>query len=61
MAFQRLRSIKKHLIQSMDHLTQGGSIRAKTKRIISQKSQEAYEVVCGVAGCVLKKKTEDDG
>ena len=23
--------------------------------------EEAYEVVCGVAGCVLKKKTEDDG
>ncbi len=56
MALQRLRSIKKRLIQSMDRLTQGGSKRAKTKRIISQKSQEAYEVVCGVAGCVLKKR-----
>ncbi|MDM7959530.1 MAG: hypothetical protein QUV04_07195 [Synechococcus sp. WH 8007] len=42
MALQRLRSIKKRLIQSMDRLTQGGSKRAKTKRIISQKSQEAY-------------------
>ena len=50
MALQRLRSIKKRLIQSMDRLTQGGSKRAKTKRIISQKSQEAYEVVCG---CLL--------
>ena len=59
MALQRLRSIKKHLIQSMDYLTQGGgSKRAKTKRIIRQKSQEAYEVVCGVAGCVLKKRDE---
>lgn len=56
MALQRLRSIKKRLIQSMDRLTEGGSKRAKTKRIISQKSQEAYEVVCGVAGCVLKKR-----
>ena len=30
MALQRLRSIKKRLIQSMDRLTQGGSKRAKT-------------------------------
>ena len=58
MALQRLRSIKKRLIQSMERLTLGGSKRAKTKRIISQKSQEAYEVVCGVAGCVLKKRDE---
>jgi len=61
MALQRLRSIKKRLMQSMDRLTQGGSKRAYTKKVLSQKSQEAYEVVCGVAGCVLKKKTEDDG
>ncbi|UPM51201.1 hypothetical protein MY494_05435 [Synechococcus sp. A10-1-5-1] len=56
MALQRLRLIKKRLIQSMDRLTQGNSKRAYTKKLISQKSQEAYEVVCGVAGCVLKKK-----
>ena len=56
MALQRLRSVKKRLMQSMDRLTQGGSKRAYTKKVISQKSQEAYEVVCGVAGCVLKKK-----
>ena len=56
MALQRLRSIKKRLMQSMDRLTQGGSKRAYTKKVLSQKSHEAYEVVCGVAGCVLKKR-----
>ena len=32
--------------------------RAYTKRVIAETTEEAYEVVCGVAGCVLKKKEQ---
>ncbi|MGC6483875.1 MAG: hypothetical protein ACON4T_09995 [Synechococcus sp.] len=32
--------------------------RAYTKRLIAETTEDAYEVVCGLAGCVLKKKDQ---
>ena len=50
------RRIKEHLTGLLPARSTGESKRGYTKRVIAETTEEAYEVVCGVAGCVLKKK-----
>lgn len=50
------RRISKRLIQVFPARSEDESKRAYTKRVIAETTEEAYEVVCGVAGCVLRKK-----
>jgi len=50
------RRIKERLLGLLPVRTAGESKRGYTKRVIAETTEEAYEVVCGVAGCVLKKK-----
>jgi hypothetical protein len=50
------RRIKEQLTGLLPARSVGESKRGYTKRVIAETTEEAYEVVCGVAGCVLKKK-----
>ena len=50
------RRIKEQLTGLLPARSAGESKRGYTKRVIAETTEEAYEVVCGVAGCVLKKK-----
>ncbi|MEN9768024.1 hypothetical protein [Vulcanococcus sp.] len=58
MAFGVFRSIKKRLIESASRLTVPGlrAPRKISKRAINLRDGDDFEVVCGVAGCVVKKK-----
>ncbi len=61
MAFGVFRSIKKRLIESASRLTELRPQRSIRKRLIGKsnvavKDDDAFEVVCGVAGCGVKKK-----
>ena len=50
------RLFRKRLFDVLPARSEEESKRAYTKRVIAETTEEAYEVVCGVAGCVLKKK-----
>ncbi len=50
------RRIKEQLSGFLPVRSAGESKRGYTKRVIAETTEDAYEVVCGVAGCVLKKK-----
>ena len=50
------RLFSKRLFNVLPARAEEESKRAYTKRVIAETTEEAYEVVCGVAGCVLKEK-----
>lgn len=52
------RLIRKRLFSVLPARSPQEGKRAYTKRVIAETTEEAYEVVCGVAGCVLKKKEQ---
>ena len=52
------RLIRKRLFGVLPARSPQEGKRAYTKRVIAETTEEAYEVVCGVAGCVLKKKEQ---
>ncbi|WP_115016809.1 hypothetical protein [Synechococcus sp. UW140] len=53
---EAVRLIKKGLLNALPDRSAGETKRDYTKRVITETTEEAYEVVCGVAGCVLRKK-----
>ncbi len=53
---QAARRIREQLEGLLPVRSEGESKRGYTKRVLAETTEEAYEVVCGVAGCVLKKK-----
>ena len=56
MTFGVFRSIKKRLIESASRLKGLRPRRPIQKRALKVKDGDDFEVVCGVAGCVVKKK-----
>jgi len=56
MVFGVFRRIKKRLIESASRVRGLRPQRSIRKRAIQIREGDDFEVVCGVAGCVVKKK-----
>ena len=52
------RLMRETVVQCVSDPFSPGGKRAYTKRVIAETTEEAYEVVCGVAGCVLRRLEE---
>ena len=50
------RLIRKRLAAGRPMKTASGTGRCDARAAITAAGEDAYEVICGVAGCVLKKK-----
>ena len=50
------RLIRKRLAAGRPMKTASGTGRGDVRAAITAAREDAYEVICGVAGCVLKKK-----